>query len=105
MKKTTFSHSLLSLCLLFLISILGGGNAVNAQSYQLVTSTAELVSGDKCLIVNKDKTKALGSQNSNNRAAVNITFDNGNISNVPADACVLELKLQDDGTWAFYDAL
>ena len=32
MKKTTFSHSLLSLCLLFLISILGGGNAVNAQS-------------------------------------------------------------------------
>ena len=32
MKKTTFSHSRLSLCLLFLISILGGGNAVNAQS-------------------------------------------------------------------------
>ena len=35
---------------------------------------------------------------------ISITFDDGNISTVPADACVLELKLQDDGTWAFYDA-
>ena len=38
MKKTTFSHSLLSLCLLFLISILGGGNAVNAQTTVTKTS-------------------------------------------------------------------
>lgn len=105
MKKTTFSHSLLSLCLLFLISILGGGNAVNAQSYQLVTSTAELVSGDKCLIVNKDKTKALGTQTGNYRAAVDVTFDaKGNISTVPAGACVLELQAQDGSKWAFYDA-
>ena len=108
MKKTTFSHTLLSLCLLFLISILGGGNAVNAQSYQLVTSTAELVSGDKYLIVAKDYSKALGSQNGNNRAAVDINFDTAtkdNISNVPSGACVLELQKQADGTWAFYDAL
>lgn len=105
MKKTTFSHSLLSLCLLFLISILGGGNAVNAQSYQLVTSTAELVSGDKYLIVNKDKTKALGTQTGNYRAAVDVTFDaKGNISTVPAGACVLELQAQDGSKWAFYDA-
>lgn len=105
MKKTTFSHSLLSLCLLFLISILGGGNAVNAQSYQLVTKTAGLVSGDKYLIVNKDNKKALGSQNSKNRAAVDVTFDTeGNIPEVPSGACVLELKAQDGGKWAFYDA-
>ena len=75
MKKTTFSHSLLSLCLLFLISILGGGNAVNAQSYQLVTRDAELVSGDKYLIVNKDNSKALGAQSSSNRAAVDVNFE------------------------------
>ena len=54
----------------------------------------------------KDYSKALGTtQKTNNRAAVDITFDDGNISTVPADACVLELKLQDDRTWAFYDAL
>ena len=106
MKKTTFSHSLLSLCLLFLISILGGGNAVNAQSYQLVTSTAELVSGDKYLIVNKDKTKALSqTQGSNNRSAVNISFDaEDNISIVPSGVCVLELQEPETGKWAFYDA-
>lgn len=75
-----------------------------AQSYQLVTSTEGLVDGGKYLIVSNSK--ALGTtQNTNNRAAVNITFDNGNISNVPADACVLELQAQDGGTWAFYDAL
>ena len=74
-----------------------------AQSYQLVKSTDGLVSGDKYLIVAKDYSMALGSQNKNNRAAVDITFDDGNISTVPADACVLVLQKQDDGTWAFYD--
>lgn len=76
-----------------------------AQSYQLVRNTDGLVSGDKYLIVAKDYSMALGSQNKNNRAAVDITFDDGNISTVPADACVLVLQKQDDGTWAFYDAL
>lgn len=45
MKKTTFSHTLLSLCLLFLISILGGGNAVNAQELSSVTLDFEKGSG------------------------------------------------------------
>ena len=107
MKKTTFSHSLLSLCLLFLISILGGGNAVNAQSYQLVKSTEGLVSGDKYLIVAKDYSKALGiTQNKNNRAAVGVTFETGtkdNISKLPDGACELVLQVQGDGIWAFYD--
>ena len=105
MKKTTFSHSLLSLCLLFLISILGGGNAVNAQSYQLVTSTDGLVSGDKYLIVAKDFSKALGAQSTSNRAAVDVNFDSdGHISTVPSGACVLELQAPEAGKWAFYDA-
>ena len=104
MMKRFFYHSILSLFLLVMFCITGGGNLAKAQSYQLVTSTEGLVDGGKYLIVSNSK--ALGTtQNTNNRAAVNITFDNGNISNVPADACVLELQAQDGGTWAFYDAL
>ena len=80
-----------------------------AQSYQLVRSTEGLVDGGKYLIVNKDNKKALGGINptsGNNRTAVAVTFDlDGNISTVPSDACVLELQAQDNGTWAFYDAL
>lgn len=77
-----------------------------AQSYQLVKSPDGLVSGDKYLIVAKDFKKALGTtQKTNNRAAVDVTFDTeGNISEVPSGACVLELKAQDGGKWAFYDA-
>ena len=76
-----------------------------AQSYQLVTSTDGLVDRGKYLIVAKDYSKALSTtQNDNNRAAVDVDFDtDGNISTVPADACMLELQAQDDGTWAFYD--
>lgn len=103
MMKRFFYHSILSLLLLVVFCITGGGNLAKAQSYQLVTSKDGLVSGDKYLIVAKDYSMALGSQNKNNRAAVDITFDDGNISTVPADACVLVLQKQDDGTWAFYD--
>lgn len=103
MMKRFFFHSILSLFLLVMFCITGGGNLAKAQSYQLVTRTYGLVSGDKYLIVAKDYSMALGSQNKNNRAAVDITFDDGNISTVPADACVLVLQKQDDGTWAFYD--
>ncbi len=105
--KRIFYHSILSLFLLVMFCITGGGNLAKAQSYQLVTRTAELVSGDKYLIVSKDFKKALGTtQNKNNRAAVDVTFDTeGNISEVPSGACVLEFKAQDGGKWAFYDAL
>lgn len=78
-----------------------------AQSYQLVKSTEGLVDRGKYLIVSKDNKKALGgiATSRNNRSAVDATFDSeGDISTVPADACVLELQAQDDGTWAFYDA-
>ena len=108
MMKRFFFHSILSLFLLVMFCITGGGNLAKAQSYQLVTRTYGLVSGDKYLIVAKDYSMALGGINptsGNNRTAVAVTFDlDGNISTVPSDACVLELQAQDDGKWAFYDA-
>ncbi len=105
MMKRFFYHSILSLFLLVMFCITGGGNLAKAQSYQLVKSTEGLVSGDKYLIVSvsKDYSKALGTQNTNNRAAVDVTFTDGNISSVPSGACELVLQKQDDGTWAFYD--
>ena len=109
--KRFFYHSILSLLLLVMFCITGGGNLAKAQSYQLVTSTAELVSGDKYLIVAKGYNKALGGINptsGNNRTAVAVTFATNtkdNISTLPDGACELELQAQDGGTWAFYDAL
>ena len=110
MMKRFFYHSILSLFLLVMFCITGGGNLAKAQSYQLIKSTAGLVSGDKYLIVAKDYNKALGTTRENNRAAVDVDIEtDGNnistISTVPSGACVLELQAQDDGTWAFYDAL
>lgn len=111
MMKRFFYHSSLSLFLLVMFCITGGGNLAKAQSYQLVTSTAELVSGDKYLIVAKGYNKALGGINptsGNNRTAVAVTFATNtkdNISTLPDGACELELQAQDGGTWAFYDAL
>ena len=108
MMKRFFYHSILSLFLLVMFCITGGGNLAKAQSYQLVTRTEGLVDRGKYLIVSKDNKKALGgiATSRNNRSAVDVTFDSeGDISTVPADACVLELQAQDDGTWAFYDAL
>ena len=108
--KRFFYHSILSLFLLVMFCITGGGNLAKAQSYQLVKSTNGLVSGDKYLIVAKGYNKALGGINptsGNNRIAVGVTFATGtkdNISTLPDGACELELQAQDDGTWAFYDA-
>lgn len=110
MMKRFFYHSILSLFLLVMFCITGGGNLAKAQSYQLVRSTAGLVSGDKYLIVAKGYNKALGGINptsGNNRTAVAVTFATNtkdNISTLPDGACVLELKAQDGGKWAFYDA-
>lgn len=111
MMKRFFYHSSLSLFLLVMFCITGGGNLAKAQSYQLVKSTKGLVSGDKYLIVAKDYNKALGgiseSQNNRNAVDVDIETDGNNISTistVPSGACVLELKAQDSEKWAFYDA-
>ena len=108
MMKRFFYHSILSLFLLVMFCITGGGNLAKAQSYQLVRSTAGLVSGDKYLIVAKGYNKALSTtQNDNNRGVVDVTFatdKKDNISTEPSGACVLELRAQEGGTWAFYDS-
>ena len=112
MMKRFFYHSILSLFLLVMFCITGGGNLAKAQSYQLVRSKDGLVNGlvdgDKYLIVAQGYSKALSTtQNENNRGAVAVNFDTekkDNISTLPDGACELELQAQDDGTWAFYDA-
>lgn len=112
MMKRFFYHSILSLFLLVMFCITGGGNLAKAQSYQLVRSKDGLVNGlvdgDKYLIVAQGYSKALSTtQNENNRGAVAVNFDTekkDNISTLPDGACELELKAQDGGTWAFYDA-
>lgn len=112
MMKRFFYHSILSLFLLVMFCITGGGNLAKAQSYQLVRSkdglVNGLVNGDKYLIVAQGYSKALSTtQNENNRGAVAVNFDTekkDNISTLPDGACELELQAQDDGTWAFYDA-
>lgn len=67
---------------LVLILTIGVGN-VWADTYALVTDASTLAEGDEIIIVNDNATptKALGTtQNSNNRAAVNITVTNGKIT-------------------------
>lgn len=107
MKKTPYFHSFLSLSLLIVFCLTGGGNSVYAQSAQLVTSTSELVSGEKYLIVSsKEYNKALSiTQNENNRASVVVSInDAGTISQVPAAACQLVLQKEEaTGRWSFYD--
>lgn len=69
--------------------------------YHLVTSTDQLISGRKYLIVDANKTKALGEQKTNNRAAVSISCtadiiaDNG-------DAYELTLG-QSENKWTLND--
>ena len=74
------------------------------QQYHLVTSTDQLVAGRTYLIVNTAAGKALGTtQNSNNRAAANVTISNKMISSIGDDVCELTLG-GESGAWTFYDA-
>ena len=82
-------------------------------AYTLITNNVALVPGDKYLIVGvKSDTifKALGKQNTNNRAAVAVTPVENVISIVPAttdEGGVFELTLGQDsiGYWTLYDAV
>ena len=73
-------------------------------SYHLVTSTDELVAGEKYLIVNTANNKALGTtQNENNRSAEEVTITNNVINSISSTVCELELG-GSTGTWTLFDA-
>ena len=72
--------------------------------YRLVTSTDQLTAGSIYLIANKNAAKALGSANSNNRAAVSVTMNDAqDIITDRGDAYELLLGGSED-EWTFYDA-
>lgn len=103
--KRIFYHSILSLFLLVMFCITGGGNLAKAQSYQLVTSTAGLVSGDKYLIVSKDKGDALSTeQGKSNRGVQVVSFaQDGSIDAATLNSNVAIIVLTEEGTdlWSF----
>lgn len=69
----------LRLLMLALLAIIcaGGVNAAVGDTYKLVTSVDELKAGDVIVIGCEQYAKAMGAQNTNNRAAVDITITNG----------------------------
>ena len=84
---------------------------VQETDYTLITNENALISGDKYIIVGikGESYKALGKQNTNNRAAVDVTPVNNVITLTPAtttDDGVFELTLgQDNNNWTLYDAV
>ena len=84
---------------------------VQETDYTLITNANALISGDKYIIVGikGEAYKALGKQNTNNRAAVDVTPVNNVITLTPAtttDEGVFELTLgQDNNNWTLYDAV
>ena len=105
MMKRFFYHSILSLFLLVMFCITGGGNLAKAQSYQLVKSTDGLVSGDKYLIVSKECGDALSTtQNPNNRGVQAVSFaQDGSIDAATLNSNVAIIVLTEEGTdlWSF----
>ena len=103
--KRFFYHSILSLFLLVMFCITGGGNLAKAQSYQLVKSTDGLVSGDKYLIVSKDKGDALSTeQKTSNRGVQVVSFaQDGSIDAATLNSNVAIIVLTEEGTdlWSF----
>ena len=69
----------------------------------MVTSVDKLHDGDLIVIVNSDNRKAMGMQNTNNRASVDISFtdDSKESFNLVAKVAVLTLKKIDD-KWQFH---
>lgn len=88
-------------------------NGQGQSTYNLITSTAGLVSGAKYLIVSTGTNGSgysMGLQNTNNRAQVAITVASSSISTTPAtlttDAKPFEITLGGStGSWTLYDAV
>ena len=85
----------LSLRMLFLLSIiLIGSSSIYGQSavspegadayvYSLVSDASSLAAGDQFVIVNEESSVAMGAQNTNNRAKVDVTITDHTISELP----------------------
>lgn len=74
---------------------------IEATTYSLVTSVDQLVAGKRYLITNASATRALGAQNTNNRAEVVISSSNNQIVN-PEGVYELVLGGQSEA-WTLYD--
>jgi autotransporter-associated beta strand protein len=107
--KKNYSIFILT-CFLFF-----GGNTFGQTTYTLITSTADLVAGDKYLIVSRNTSGsgfAAGYQNTNNRPQAAITVASGlTISTTPATlnsqtTTPFEFTLGGStGAWTLYDAV
>lgn len=82
------------------------------KTYQLVTSTGDLVAGSRYLIASTTSGNgvAMGKQNTNNRDQVAITVSGSNITAEPAsgknDDKPFEIELQgSSGAWVLYDPI
>lgn len=116
MKKTITFFRLLPVMMLALLLTGSGVKAWGETTYNLVTSTSDLVAGAKYLIVSTQTAGsgyALGLQNTNNRATVEITVLTGSpvsISTTPASATTdtkpFEITLGGSiGAWTLFDAV
>ena len=77
-------------------------NALTGEAYTLVTNANDLEEGDKVIIVNTDAGKAMGGQNSNNRAATAVTFDEDGNAIVPSSTDIQVFTLEGDASgWYF----
>lgn len=95
-------HLRLIMLSLFAMICMGGYSAVG-DTYKLVKSVDELNDGDVIVIANSQYNKAMGMQNTNNRASVDISFtdDSKESFNLVAKVAVLTLKKIDD-KWQFH---
>jgi len=93
-KKIMMTRILTLLCILF-----AGNNALWADKYQKITSTDDLVVGEKYIIVCESKSKAMGAVNTYG-AAVDVTITDNTIDS-KSSLNILTLGGETDA-WTFY---
>ena len=78
--------------------------ALTGEAYTLVTNANDLEEGDKVIIVNADAQKAMSTtQNTNNRAATAVTFDEDGNAIVPSSTDIQVFTLEGDASgWYFH---
>lgn len=109
MRKTTFLKSMLAAVML----LVGSAGVWGQSTYNLVTSTSDLVAGGKYIIVSTQADGsgfAMGMQNSNNRAQVAVTVAAGavttEIATAVADIKPFEIMLGGSADlWTLFDAV